>query len=320
MLATSSLFLVLRIFFGVCLHPCLLSPTSVALVMDLAPHGKHRCLWPRRWWDLLGPLHLQSPPCLFCFLPAQIGLGWGRGIVLAKMWKGYARLPTCRFSSLLSTAAKGEKCPSAFFFPELRLKPKAGVSPRFSLFQGGAKERRVDKGVWELNMCVCVCVCVCMTHLLWLVLFWSHPHTHTDPSVLPLCKLFTQDNALSVFLPLSPSFSTCASTLFASSSPLDNDRSAARVTFYVSASWWVCSASCGGLSLILLVLQATHTHTHTQSRDVWVCVRHYMNHLHNLKSYLPHKHFSTNSGGENYLFVDFVRMAPGRKQSQTLIC
>lgn len=34
-----------------------------------------------------------------------------RGIVLAKMWKGYAWLRTSRFSNLLSTAGRGEKCP-----------------------------------------------------------------------------------------------------------------------------------------------------------------------------------------------------------------
>lgn len=59
------------------------------------------------------PLCLHWAPCLFFFLSPN----WPwlrRGIVLAKMWKGYAWLRTSRFSNLLSTAGRGEKCPPFF--------------------------------------------------------------------------------------------------------------------------------------------------------------------------------------------------------------
>ena len=57
-------------------------------------------------------------PALFFFLLFFSSLNWPwlkRGIVLAKMWKGYAWLHTSRFSNLLSTTQREEKA-SPFFF------------------------------------------------------------------------------------------------------------------------------------------------------------------------------------------------------------
>lgn len=137
----------------VCLYLCVLSK-SMALVRGLAVHNKHRCLWPKRWWDLLHPLCLHSAPCLLFFQP-KLALVEERDC-LGKDVKRICLVAHQSFQQSIKYSGEGREMPphplsppllfffffltcSVFFYShwtELHLKPKAGVFSHFSLFQG----------------------------------------------------------------------------------------------------------------------------------------------------------------------------------------
>lgn len=137
---------------------------------------------------------LGSLPLSFFF--GSTNWPWLRGgIVLAKMWKGYAWLRTSCFSNLLSSTGRGELVPPThthflknlqFFvfrmWTELRLKTLWSLISFFSIWGSGGREQFAGRGV-------CARACMCMTHLLWLVLCPSHPHTHASPFSVSSCKL-----------------------------------------------------------------------------------------------------------------------------------